>query len=99
MATVKATFTLDPEAVRALERTAERLRMSKSQVVREAIVEYGERAGRLSERERVRMLRVFDEMVPKIPKRPQEEVEAELAEIRAARRGGGRRTPVEPPTE
>jgi hypothetical protein len=45
------------------------------------------------------MLRVFDEMVPKIPKRPQEEVEAELAEIRAARRGGGRRTPVEPPTE
>lgn len=95
MATVKATFTLDPEALRALERTAERLRMSKSQVVREAIVEYGERAGRLSERERTRMLRVFDEMVPKIPKRPPGSLEAELAEIRAERRSGGRRTPVE----
>jgi hypothetical protein len=42
------------------------------------------------------MLRIFDEMVPKIPKRPPGSLEAELAEIRAARRGGGRRTPVEP---
>lgn len=99
MATTKATFTLDEEALRVLERTAERLQVPKSQVVREAIVEYGERAGRLSERERVRLLRIFDEMVPKIPQRPQEEVEAELAEIRAARRGGGRLSPVEPSIE
>ncbi|MEZ5332099.1 MAG: ribbon-helix-helix protein, CopG family [Thermoanaerobaculia bacterium] len=95
MATTKATFTLDPEALRSLERTAERLKKSKSEIVREAIVEYGERVGRLSERERLRMLRIFDEMVPTIPQRPQEEVEAELAEIRAERRSGGRRTPVE----
>jgi len=39
--------------------------------------------------------RIFDEMLPKVPERPVEEVEAELAEIRRARRGGGRRTSVD----
>ena len=36
------------------------------------------------------MLASFDELVPQIPERPTGEVDAELEEIRAARRGGGR---------
>jgi metal-responsive CopG/Arc/MetJ family transcriptional regulator len=95
MATTKATFTLDEETVVRLNTAAERLGKPKSEIVREAIHDYVDRIGKLSERERVRLLRIFDEMVPKIPKRPLSEVEAEIAEIRAARRGGGRRTPVD----
>lgn len=86
----KVTFTLDEDTVGYLDRTAERLSMPKSQVVREAIRIYGEQAGRLSSEERERMLRVFDEVTEGIPERPREEVEAELEEVREARRGGGR---------
>ncbi len=88
----RATFTLDEETEVALRRTAQRLRKSKSEIVREAVREYDARAGRLSEKERLRMLTAFDEYVPRIPERPVEEVVAELAEIRDARRGGGRVT-------
>jgi len=45
---------------------------------------------RLSESERRRMLKIFDTMLPRIPARPQAEVEAEQREIRRARRSGGR---------
>lgn len=88
----KVTFTLDEPTVAFLDRTAERLGLPKSQVVREAIRVYGEQAGRLSATERERMLGVFDEVTPDIPDRPRSEVEAELEEIRAARRTGGRRS-------
>ncbi len=88
----KATFTLDTATIRRLERTAERLGRPKSQVVREAIHEYSERVGRLSERERLRMLSAFDELVPAIPPRSNTEVDQELRAIRDARRGGGRRS-------
>jgi hypothetical protein len=50
-----------------------------------------DRIGRLSERERVSMLRAFDELVPKISGRAAAKVEKELSEIREARRTGGRR--------
>lgn len=90
MASVKSTFTLDPQTIARLNETAERLQRSKSEVVREAIRDYSDRAGRLSERERRRMLAAFDELVPQIPERPAREVDAELAAIRGARRGGGR---------
>ncbi|MGH9382296.1 MAG: ribbon-helix-helix protein, CopG family [Thermoanaerobaculia bacterium] len=93
---MKVTYSLDPETIARLERAAERLGLPKSQVVREAISEYSARIDRLSERERLRLLRVFDEMVPAIPERPVEEVEAELAALREARRGGGRRSSPEP---
>ena len=92
MAKPKATFTLDTTTIRRLEQTADRLSRPKSQVVREAIHEYSERVGRLSERERLRMLRAFDEFVPAIPPRPDKEVQKELRAIRDARRGGGRRS-------
>lgn len=86
----RATFTLDQETETVLRRTAERLAMTKSQIVREAVQEYGARVGRLSEAERLRLLDLFDEHVPRIPERPESEVEAELAQIRRARRTGGR---------
>jgi len=95
MAKVKATFTLDQVTVKRLQVAAERLRKPKSQIVREAIHEYAERIGRLSEEERVRMLRAFDEFEAKVPPRPRAEVEAELEAIREARRSGGRRARVE----
>ncbi len=88
----KMTFTLDEETAARLRQAAERMSMPKSQVVREAIRDYSERIGRLSERERLRFLSAFDELLPKIPPRPAGEVERELKEIRAARRGGGRKT-------
>lgn len=84
------TFSLDEATARELGRTAQRLQVPKSRVVREAIHEYAARAGRLSEGERRHLLRVFDELVPQIPSRDVSEVEAELAEVRRSRRGGGR---------
>jgi len=92
MAKRKVTFTLDEATLASLARTARRLDRPKSQVVRDAIREYGTRVGRLSEAERLRLLRVFDEVVPRIPQRPAAEVERELRAVREARRRGGRRT-------
>ena len=95
MATVKVTFTLDQETVNRLQVASERLSLPKSQVIREAVHDYYQRIGRLSERERIQMLRIFDEMVPRIPSRPDRQVDRELKAIRQARRSGGRRTIVE----
>ena len=93
MATVKMTFSLDEQTARRLNQTAEQMSIPKSQVVREAIADYSARADRLSPSERDRLLEAFDRLVPKIKPRPREEVEAELAAIREARRNwrGGRR--------
>jgi hypothetical protein len=90
MATVKMTFSLDEETARRLDRTAERLSIPKSHVVREAISEYSARADRLSREEQNRLLRAFDALVPKIPPRSEDEVDAELEAVRDARRAGGR---------
>jgi hypothetical protein len=89
---VKVTFTLDDETVERLRLTAARLRKPQSQVVREAVAEYAAGAGRLSEAERRTMLAVFDRVVTAVPRRPAREVDAELRQIRDARRHGGRRT-------
>jgi hypothetical protein len=91
MATVKVTFTLDEETIRRLRTTAERMALAKSAVVREAIRDFAARTGRLGERERRRMLETFDRLVPKVPPRPLRDVERELADLRRARRAGGRR--------
>jgi len=91
MATTKVTFTLDGDTIARLRATADRLAIAKSAVVREAIREFSERAGRLRERERRRLLETFDRLVPRIPSRPLREVERELADLRRARRTGGRR--------
>jgi hypothetical protein len=91
LSTVKLTFTLDPDTVERLRRAAARLARPQSHVVREAIREYADRIGKLSEQERLRLLQVFDTVVPAIPSRPLAQVRAELAALRAARRRGGRR--------
>lgn len=90
MASIKMTFSLDETTARHLNQTAERLKLAKSQVVREAILEYAARAGKLSEIERRHLLQAFDSHLPKIPDRPLEEVDREIEEIRQTRRGGGR---------
>jgi hypothetical protein len=92
MATVKVTFTLDEATIARLRQAAERLAKPKSEVVRDAIHDFSERVGRLSERERLRMLRVLNEIASRGPSRPLKEVEDELKRIRAARRRGGRRS-------
>jgi predicted transcriptional regulator len=92
MATSKVTFILDEETVHRIDDAAVRLAKPKSQVVREAVADYHSRIGRLSESERKRMLKIFDALVPAIPSRPRREAEAELREIRRARRSGGRRS-------
>ncbi len=86
----KATFTLDDATIRRLQSAAERLDLPKSQIIRDAVADFHERIGRLSETERQRQLRVIRELVPSIPSRPLREVEKEIAEVRAARRTGGR---------
>lgn len=96
MASLKMTFSLDEATAAQLARTAERLQTSKSAVVREAVAEYAARAGRMSEAERRRALRAFDDLVHRIPERPAVEVDEELASLRRARHAGGRRSPSEP---
>jgi len=88
---VKVTFTLDEATVSRLRQAAERTNKPQSQVVREAVKDYADRVGRLSEAERLRMLAAIDTIIKRKPTRPQSEVDAELRAIRAGRRTGGRR--------
>jgi Arc/MetJ-type ribon-helix-helix transcriptional regulator len=88
---VKVTYTLDDETVQRIRRVATRLGKSQSLVVREAVKQYETRSDRLSDEERTRLLAAFDELMPKIPPRPRAEVDAELQDIRRARRHGGRK--------
>jgi hypothetical protein len=92
MATSKVTFTLDESTVNRLQDASIRLAKPKSEIVREAIQDFYDRMGCLSERERIGMLRAFDEFVPKIPARSALDVDRELSAIRKARKQGGRRT-------
>jgi predicted transcriptional regulator len=91
MATTKVTFTFDQATIRRLDDAAARLAKPKSQIVREAIQDYHQRIDRLSESEKQRMITALQEFLAKVPKRDQRETEAELKEIRRARRHGGRR--------
>ena len=92
MGTVKVTFTLDRATISRLRQASQRLAKPQSQVVREAIHEYHERIGKLTEQERLRMLRVLEEIMARPPSRPQREVEREMRAIRQARRAGGRQS-------
>ena len=92
MAATKVTFTLDETALSRLQDASARLALPKSEIVREAILEFHDRIGRLGERERNAMLRAFDELIPRISPRPAAAVERELSDLRRARRTSGRRT-------
>ena len=91
MATTKVTFTFDPATIARLNDAAQRLSKPKSEIVREAIHSYHARMDKLSEEEKQRMLRALDELARQPPTRTRAEMEAELKEIRRARRHGGRR--------
>jgi len=88
---VKVTFTLDDRTVARLRQTAARTNRPQSQVVRDAVNDYADRVGRLSEAERIRMLTALDAMIERKPTRSSADVDHELRAIRTARRGGGRR--------
>jgi predicted DNA-binding protein len=93
MATTKMTFSLDDATAARLNEASASLGKPKSEVVREAIRDYAERMGKLSEAERLRLLGVFDEVVAAIPKGAAADVDAELGELREARRTSSRRRP------
>jgi len=88
---VKVTFTLDEKTVTKLEDASRRLSKPKSEVVREAVADYHARMGRLSEQERLRMMRVLEEHLARPATRSQAEVDREIKELRASRRAGWRR--------
>jgi predicted transcriptional regulator len=92
---IKVTFTVDEETIDTLTRVAARLKKPKSVIFREAIRDYSDRADRLSAEERDRRLAVMDRVMARKPVRSDDDVDAEIREIRSARRRGGRRTPVE----
>ena len=92
---VKVTFTVDPETVEILKRTAARMKKPQSAIFREAIRDFADRADKLTAEERERMLATLARIRAQKPTRTRQEVEAKIAGIRAARKTGGRRTRVE----
>ena len=88
----KITLTLDDLSLSRVEDASARLSLSKSEIVRRAIVEFHDRIVGLSERERTALLRAFDDYVPKIPSRAGSAVDAEIGAVRSDRRAGGRAT-------
>ena len=91
----KFTFVFDEETARTLRATAARLQKSQSLVVREAVAEYAAHAGRLTEKERRRMLTTIDALRRQPASRSAEAVSEEIRAVRKARRQGGRQRSVE----
>lgn len=87
----RATFSLDEATIAEIKRTAARLKKPQSHVIREAVADYAARTDLLSERERRRVLSLLETLRSTKPTRSEDAVDKELADIRAARRGGGRR--------
>lgn len=92
MAIQKMTFSLDTLTAARIGALSEQLGKPKSAIVREAVSVYARTKGKVTEEERIERVRVFRELVAKIPPRPREEVEAELRELRLSRRTGWRGT-------
>jgi hypothetical protein len=82
----KATFVLDDETMREIRSLSLRKRKPQSHVVREAIALYARQEERLTDEERSRRVQLLDELMARARTRPQAEVDAELREIRRARR-------------
>lgn len=87
----KFTFVFDDETARTLRATAARLGKSQSLVVREAVAEYGARAGKLTDAERRRLLGTIDALMQRTPVRDRRTVRTEIQAVRRARRQGGRK--------
>lgn len=91
----KVTFSLDDETVRKLKQLSDRTKKPQSLIVREAVARYAGRDAMLTPEEQARILRVLDRMRQRPPDRSNEETDAEIREIREARRTGGRLHPVD----
>jgi metal-responsive CopG/Arc/MetJ family transcriptional regulator len=91
MATVKVTFTLDEATVHRLNETAQRLAKPKSEIVREAILDYHGKSDKLGETERRRMLGLVAKIAEQPSTRSQRSVDRELRDIRTSRRKGWQR--------
>ncbi len=87
---MRATFSIDAETDAALRRAAAALRTSKSDVVRQAVLEFAARRDRLSEAERRRKLLAIERLRAQPSGRSAAAVARELDEIRRARRSGWR---------
>lgn len=88
----KVTLTLDDETVARIEKAAASLAIPKSQVVRQAMRGFQIPPAPLTEAERKHRVRVFNELLAKIPMRPQTDVDRELREIQEARDRWGKRS-------
>ncbi|SPF53981.1 hypothetical protein SBA4_6000008 [Candidatus Sulfopaludibacter sp. SbA4] len=88
----KVTFTVDEATVARLDEASARLALPKSQIVREAILAFYERIGKLSARERLSKLRALDEFFARPASADSSAVDRELRQLREARRSGGRRS-------
>jgi hypothetical protein len=91
----RVTFSLSDDTVAEIRRTAARLRIPQSHVVREAVAEYAARSDRLSDSEQRHALAALRRLRHTAPARDARDVDAELRALRAARRKGGRRHPAQ----
>jgi predicted transcriptional regulator len=89
------TLTLDDETIQQIERLARLLHRSTGQIVEDAMQHLQPTPRPLSDEERQRRLKALDEMRKRPSTRSQDEVRREIEEIRAVRRSGGRRTPID----
>jgi hypothetical protein len=89
------TLTLSDATIERIESTAETLGKSSSEVVEDLVAKHHEPSDRLSDAERERMLKVLERIRNRPPEKTDEDVRREIDEIRAARRSGGRQTPIE----
>jgi hypothetical protein len=90
MAKVKVTIQIDRATLASVDKDAARLSKPRSAVLRQAIESSYPNRGPVSEAERLRRLRIIDEMMKRPPTRSQRDADREIAEIRRARRSGGR---------
>jgi hypothetical protein len=95
VAKVRITLAIDESTLASVDKAAARLSKPRAEMLRQAIESRYPNTGPISKEERARMLRVLDELMASPPTRPQREVDREIAEIRRARRSGGRLHPAD----
>lgn len=87
----KMTFTVDEQTAGIIRALAARKKKPQSSIVREAVAVYARQEDKLDKDERVRRLRVLDDLAARPGTRRQVDVDKELREIRRARQVGWRR--------
>lgn len=88
---MRATFSIDSATDAALRRLAAALGVSKSAVVRQGVLDLAQRADRLSEAERLRLMTVLRDWMATPPTRDRSAALRELRTVARVRREAGRR--------